>query len=417
MINSFTCNNFRNVSVENIELKKVNLLIGPNNSGKTNFIRALTFYSNMLKHAQEGNFQTDFYNALLRNGWWHTLKQGEPNGTPISFKWNIDLGEETVNFSFSYVTGQNIEDYAIVLEELDGEPNDKYDKAFNFFQAHETKPGSGKISTATKLGRDNRKLSFSLSNNATICSQFKDILLQNKEIYDSPIIREDIADLMNKLQTAFCSIYAYSSSKINVNAIRQPVDPRYMTMYLMEDASNLVSAFQYYKAGALSWKMRFAGYMQEMIHDLKDVDIVNIYEANTMRVIMGENEFDLSDVSEGTIKALVLNFLINMPIEQRYTLLAIDEPENNLHPAWQKVLGNWIQSSDNFEQCVISTHSPDLLDTFTEGFIHDKVALFVFTIDGDIDQIKYSDISDQMGDWELGDLYRTDDPAIGGWPW
>ena len=131
MINSFTCKNFRNISVENIELKKINLLIGPNISGKTNFIRALTFYSNMLKKAHEETFHTDFYNALSRNGWWHTLKQGEPAGSPISFKWNIDLGEETVDFSFSYVTGKEIEDYAIILEELNGEPNDKYDKAFN----------------------------------------------------------------------------------------------------------------------------------------------------------------------------------------------------------------------------------------------------------------------------------------------
>ncbi|MEZ3463817.1 MAG: ATP-binding protein [Lachnospiraceae bacterium] len=48
-------------------------------------------------------------------------------------------------------------------------------------------------------------------------------------------------------------------------------------------------------------------------------------------------------------------------------MLAIDEPEMNLHPAWQKVVGNWIQTADTFYQCFISTHSPDFLDVFTEN--------------------------------------------------
>ena len=65
--------------------------------------------------------------------------------------------------------------------------------------------------------------------------------------------------------------------------------------------------------------------------------------------------------------------LINMPMETKKSMLTIDEPENNLHPAWQKVIGNWIQTSENYEQCFISTHSPDFLDVFTEEFKHGNV--------------------------------------------
>ena len=85
-------------------------------------------------------------------------------------------------------------------------------------------------------------------------------------------------------------------------------------------------------------------------------------------------QYDLSDVSEGTLKGLILNMLINMCSPNR-TLLAIDEPENNLHPAWQKVVGNWIQTTDTFQQCFVSTHSPDFLDVFTEEFKNGKVAV------------------------------------------
>lgn len=52
MINKFSCKNFRNINAENLEFEKINILIGPNNSGKSNFIKALTFYSEMLIKAK-----------------------------------------------------------------------------------------------------------------------------------------------------------------------------------------------------------------------------------------------------------------------------------------------------------------------------------------------------------------------------
>ena len=36
MITKFSCHNFRNINKENLEFEKINILIGPNNSGKTN---------------------------------------------------------------------------------------------------------------------------------------------------------------------------------------------------------------------------------------------------------------------------------------------------------------------------------------------------------------------------------------------
>lgn len=44
MINKFSCHNFRNIQAEDLEFEKINILIGPNNSGKSNFIKALTFF-------------------------------------------------------------------------------------------------------------------------------------------------------------------------------------------------------------------------------------------------------------------------------------------------------------------------------------------------------------------------------------
>jgi predicted ATPase len=159
--------------------------------------------------------------------------------------------------------------------------------------------------------------------------------------------------------------------------------------------------------------------MKELIPNLEMADSVNAYEKLIFKMIYEDETYDLSDVSEGTLKGLILNMLINMPQAQNRSVLTIDEPETNLHPAWQKVVGNWLQTSDTFQQCFVSTHSPDFLDVFTEEFKRGKVAVFVFDNNSrnHIKKVKYEDIEDELGNWELGDLYRTNDPALGGWPW
>ena len=97
------------------------------------------------------------------------------------------------------------------------------------------------------------------------------------------------------------------------------------------------------------WRSRFESFMKELIPDLQAVDTVTLYDNLVFKLVYGEGQYDLSDVSEGTLKGLILNMLINMPMETKKSMLTIDEPENNLHPAWQKVIGNWIQTSENYE--------------------------------------------------------------------
>ena len=122
-------------------------------------------------------------------------------------------------------------------------------------------------------------------------------------------------------------------------------------------------------------------------------------------------------MSDGTLKALWLALLLFSP--DRGSLLSIDEPELNLHPAWLRVIGGWLQRFSSAEQLFVSTHSPDLLDSFTEGFKNGAVELFVFGKgEAPLHQIEPAALDGffQEG-WELGDLYRVGEPKLGGWPW
>lgn len=418
MINKFSCKNFRNIKADNLEFEKINILIGPNNSGKSNFIKALTFFSEMLKSADEGNLKSAFLNAVARNGWEHSLYKHAEETSPIEFSWNIDLNGEPVRYKFSFIVGNSVEKCNIVLEELSSsDQKEGYEKEFNYFRCHDYKIGVGNISTAIKKGERNRRLAFDMDSKETLVMQFKDILLKNKRIYGNELIRVNIAQMLYNLQKYFEGFSVYTSAQFDTKKMREPVNVKNIDDSLNHNASNFANVFNRYKSENVLWKSLFEERMKELIPNLQVADTVMAYDKLIFKLAYNDEQYDLSDVSEGTLKGLVLNMLINMPMNNERSLLAIDEPETNLHPAWQKVVGNWIQTADTFKQCFISTHSPDFLDVFTEEFKRKNVAVFVFGNDLCIKKIKYEDIIDELGEWELGDLYRTNDPALGGWPW
>lgn len=247
--------------------------------------------------------------------------------------------------------------------------------------------------------------------------QFKNILLNNKQIYGNELIRVNIAQMLYDLQKYFEGFSVYTSAQFNTKLMRQPVTIKNIDDVLNYDASNFTNVFNRYASEDLLWKDLFEERMKELIPNLKRIDVATAYDKLIFKLLYNNEQYDLSDISEGTLKGLILNMLINMQTNEERALLAIDEPETNLHPAWQKVVGNWIQTADTFKQCFVSTHSPDFLDVFTEEFKQGNVAVFVFRDKEDIKKITYEDIADELGDWELGDLYRTNDPALGGWPW
>lgn len=101
------------------------------------------------------------------------------------------------------------------------------------------------------------------------------------------------------------------------------------------------------------------------------------------------------------------------------TLLTIDEPELNLHPAWLARIGVWLKECRSAEQLIISTHSADLLDRLTDAFRAGEAALFVCGGgEKGIHRIEPGTLDSFFAEgWELGDLYRVGEPKVGGWPW
>lgn len=421
MIKSFTCKNFRNINIEDIELEHINLLIGPNNSGKSNFIDAITFLSDMLYMNGENGLRSSFLNLIQKYHWDHMRTCTTDARTPIEFEWTMDLGKELVQYCFHFLVGDNAADCNIVRESLEsafptGEGNDH---PYNYFSFHDISVGFGAFSSAAKKKTKNKRIKVGADSKDSIILQFKDILLAEKTLYEADNVRINIASLLNELESSLRGYRHYALSQFDTDEMRTPADPRAIDNHLYADASNFTNMFNKYQAVDISWKEYFFHHMKELIHDLRQIDVINEYNKLVFKMAYDGGQFDLYDVSEGTLRGLALNLLLNAPEGEAIEFLAMDEPELNLHPAWQKIVGAWVQQAANVRQCLVSTHSPDFMDAFTEGFKQGDVAVFVFDPGASIPirKIRYDMIKDSLQDWELGDLYRTNDPALGGWPW
>ena len=71
----------------------------------------------------------------------------------------------------------------------------------------------------------------------------------------------------------------------------------------------------------------------------------------------------LTGASDGTLRLLAYNTLLNQP--ELPPLIAIEEPERNLHPGALKDIAYILEKLAERTQVIITTHSSQLLDTFS----------------------------------------------------
>lgn len=72
-----------------------------------------------------------------------------------------------------------------------------------------------------------------------------------------------------------------------------------------------------------------------------------------------------ASLSDGTLRFLFLITALAQPNPP--ALIAIDEPETGLHPSMMRIIAEYAQEASRHTQVVLTTHSPALLDAFTDA--------------------------------------------------
>lgn len=81
------------------------------------------------------------------------------------------------------------------------------------------------------------------------------------------------------------------------------------------------------------FKNRYLSVLKKLISDCEDICIREAGGKLWMELKLNGYYFPLSEVSDGTVHLLVLLLMLNLPEHNGISMLAIDEPEMNLHPA------------------------------------------------------------------------------------
>lgn len=417
MIKSFDCCNFRNVCCQNLDFERINILIGPNNAGKSNFIRALSFVANMVNGEKKET--TGFYSELKRNGWNSVANRRVENAT-FEFLWNFQLAkDQPVEYKLAAHVGSSREDNYIITESLDGaEARVGAIKPYNYFNCHSETIGKGLFSSAGMSNAQNKRLHADVSPYESVLLQMDNLFFENKELFSNRFVRDEIRNVLESMRMYFRSFYSYSCTNFNLSAIREMQDAQNDGRYLLSDGSNFVNVFYSAQQKNQNFKNNYEKLLHKLIGNFEGLEVCNAAGKLWMELRIGGAVFSLPELSDGTIHLLLLLLLLNLPEGSGISMLAIDEPEMNLHPAWQKLFATEILRCNSFKQCYISTHSPDFLDEFTEGFLDGSVGVFVFdpSKKTTIRKLDRQQLQSELDGWTLGDLYRIGDPVIGGWP-
>ena len=124
-----------------------------------------------------------------------------------------------------------------------------------------------------------------------------------------------------------------------------------------------------------------------------------------------EQYFDASSFSDGTLRFVALATLFLQPAEYRPSVILVDEPELGLHPLAIELLAAMIRTASTETQIIVSTQSSLLLDHFEpeEVLVADRVGGGT-----DLVRLPKEKLNRWLDDYSLGQLWEKNE--LGGRP-
>lgn len=382
-----------------IELEPLNVLIGPNASGKSNLIDAVA-----LLHATPHDLP-----ALIRDGggvaeWiWKGGKEGAEAAVEVTVCYPDGIMPLRHRICFARV-GQRLE---ITDEAIENErPNQQGAKDVYFFYRYERGHPVLNVRTTvseragTEEGRAKRSLKQEdIKPDRSVLSQRKD-----------PDQYPEITYLGNQ----FFEIKLYREWNLGRNTPpRLPQKADLPGDFLFEDAGNLALVLNSleHQGGA---KNLILGKLRDFCESIEDYS--TRIDGGTVQVFMHEKglkqPIPATRLSDGTLRYLCLLAILCHPNPP--PLICIEEPELGLHPDVLPTVGELLIEASERTQLMVTTHS----DTLVSALSDKPESVLVCEQDGSGTSLRRLE-KDKLAEWlekySLGELWMKGE--IGGTRW
>lgn len=298
---------YKSIKKCNLDLNKINVLIGSNGAGKSNFIAALSLLQKVLNKELQITVAQSGVNSMFYNG----RKETE----------NIYLEVYFNNNSYGFYL-MPTDDNRIVFE-----------KEFYGYDDYESPVASG---------HDESKWDNGVSNK--INGYVRPILQnQNWRVYH--------------FHDTGRSAKVKQEHNISNNQV------------LMNDAANLAAFLYRLKNNYKTSYNEIVGTIQLIAPYFKDF-ILEAQESNNEQIILKwkqigcDDVFNASQFSDGTLRFICLATLLLQPHELQPATIIVDEPELGLHPYAITIFSEMVKQLSDEKQIIVSTQSVELLNEF-----------------------------------------------------
>ncbi|MFM7888233.1 MAG: AAA family ATPase, partial [Pseudanabaena sp.] len=336
----------------------LNIFIGSNGSGKSNFIALLNLLKDSVSDniSSEKNGVTSFIKAITELGESKILNAAfsTPEKVNLTFTFfdqsfdNIDI-ELSLSLSILCLDKQ----FPQIVEENLSEFSERLDKLFYYYRFPYQSSLYGAIfdpeersgyTVVTGIPTDEIGLSI-------IPKLLESIerVLETKPLFN---IRRQIINLVSDWRF-------YSANNMNLKEIRNS-EPEIGSpeKYLNPDCENLALVLDNLIQESIDFEDQLNVIMRDIVPQTKRIRPIRTgrtrisiewHLQNTKRPLY------LDEMSDGTVRMLCWAIILNSP--NLPSLIVIDEPEVGLHVQWLSYLAEWIKNAAARTQVIITTHS------------------------------------------------------------
>lgn len=383
MLKKIEFHNWRSIQDQTIDLGPVNLLIGPNATGKSNVIDALRLLAEAV--------QTDLETAVTRRGGLESVRfRGAANDkVTIAIDYfvpdpNAPLSKSDMRYSLTVAQEQASGRPVVAEEELR-------------VKVRRSEPGTQKIWFRSRLGKG---------------EALRDVRLNRREHFDTG--DPGILATFPRIRALREFIEGWQFLSVDLGAIREPRrDER--AIRLDGRAANLANVVRTLRISDTSRLDRIMENLRELLRYVEAIG--TSVEHGRVLLLLTERPFevpfDALASSDGTLRLLaLLTALETMP---EHGLLCIEEPEHGLHPLIFGPLLDVIREycpPDGTRQVLMTTHSPDVIDAAEpkEAIVVERNAAGAT----EFKRLPTPQLRKWLGDFRLGELRRM--RQIGGVP-
>ena len=402
---------FKDVS---LDLRPLNVLIGPNASGKSNLIEIIALLQSLPR---------DLPGFIRQNGGindWLWKGEGNENGTARTGRVEAVISHSDPRFGamplrYALEIDELPQNMAIIEELLESEQIEPTDEPYSYFRLQH---GRGTIRSKSSLGDwiggGERKINTVGIAYGPSDSRPGEFLLRPGQSVLHEIRHAVDYPEMEWTRSSLDAVHLYRDSNMARNSsIRKPQPTDGFSSSLHENFSNLALVLNQLQSGPAIREIE-----QNLCRFYEDYEQVGVkVEANTAQIWLRER--GLQDVipanrlSDGTLRYLALLTILCHP--KPPPLVCIEEPELGMHPDIMTDIAKLLIAASKRTQLIVTTHSKNLIDRLWEDPESVVICEKDFDSSTEFNRLSMDKLERWLERYELGQIWEKN--LFGGNRW